>query len=76
MKVWMVERHWDLDTSILGIYSTKEKAMQAAEDEAKVERLFDDFSWQSFNESKINIFVDNSGMNIDFSLYVVEMEVQ
>lgn len=73
MKVWMVERHWDLDTSILGIYSTKEKAMQAAEDEAKVERLFDGFSWQSFNDSKINIF---GGEDVTFSLYVVEMEVQ
>ena len=42
MKVWMVERHWDLDVSILGIFSTKEKAIKAAEDEAKAERLFDD----------------------------------
>lgn len=73
MKVWIVERHWDLDISILGIYSTKEKATQAAENEAKVERLFEDFSWQSFNESKISIF---SGEDVTFSLYVVEMEVQ
>lgn len=73
MKVWMVERHWDLDISILGIYSTKEKAMQAAEDEAKTERLFDDFDWQSFNDSKISIL---SGEDVTFSLYVVEMEVQ
>lgn len=73
MKVWMVERHWDLDVSILGIYSTKEKAMKAAEDEAKAERLFDDFKWESFNESKINIF---RGTDVTFSLYVVEMEVE
>lgn len=73
MKVWMVERHWDLDTSILGIYSTKEKAMKASEDEVKAERLFDDFKWESFNESKINIF---RGTDVTFSLYVVEMEVE
>lgn len=73
MKVWMIERHWDLDVSILGIYSTKEKAMKAAEDEAKAERLFDDFKWESFNESKINIF---RGTDVTFSLYVVEMEVE
>lgn len=73
MKVWMVERHWDLDISILGIYSTKEKAMKAAEDEAKTEHLFDDFCWQSFNDSKISIL---SGEDVTFSLYVVEMEVQ
>lgn len=73
MKVWMVERHWDLDVSILGIFSTKEKAIKAAEDEAKAERLFDDFKWESFNESKINIF---RGTDVTFSLYVVEMEVE
>lgn len=73
MKVWMVERHWDLDVSIIGLFSTKEKAMKAAEDEAKIERLFDDFKWESFNESKINIF---RGTDITFSLYVVEMEVE
>lgn len=73
MKVWMVERHWDLDISVLGIYSTKEKAMKAAEDETKTEHLFDDFEWESFNESKINIF---KGTDITFSLYVVEMEVE
>lgn len=73
MKVWMVERHWDLDISILGLFSTKEKAMKAAEDEAKTERLFDDFKWESFNESKINIF---RGTDVTFSLYVVEMEVE
>lgn len=73
MKVWMVERHWDLDVSIIGLFSTKEKAMKAAEDEAKIERLFDDFKWESFNESKINIF---RGTDVTFSLYVVEMEVE
>lgn len=74
MKVWMVERHWDLDVSILGLFSTKEKAMKAAEDEAKIERVFDGSEWwQSFNESKINIF---SGADVDFSLYVIEMEVK
>lgn len=73
MKVWMVERHWDLDVSVLGIFSTKEKAMKASEDEAKAERLFDDFKWESFNESKINIF---RGTDVTFSLYVVEMEVE
>lgn len=73
MKVWMVERHWDLDISILGLFSTKEKAMKAAEDEAKTEYLFDDFEWESFNESKINIF---RGTDVTFSLYVVEMEVE
>lgn len=73
MKVWMVERHWDLDVSVLGIFSTKEKAMKASEDEAKAERLFDDFEWESFNESKINIF---KGTDVTFSLYVVEMEVE
>lgn len=75
MKVWMVERHWDLDTSILGIYSTKEKAIKAAEDEAKTELVFYAFGWRSITK-KISIFADRSGMNIDFSLYVIEMEVQ
>lgn len=74
MKVWMVERHWDLDVSMLGLFSTKEKAMKAAEDEAKTERLFDDSKWwQSFSGSKINIF---SGADVNFFLYVIEMEVQ
>lgn len=75
MKVWMVERHWDLDVSILGVFSTKEKAMKAAEDEAKTELVFYAFGWRSVNE-KISVFSDRSGINIDFSLYVIEMEVQ
>lgn len=72
MKVWLVERHWDLDVSIMGIYSTKRKAMKMAENEAKSEHL-PDCSWQSFNDSKISIL---SGEDVTFSLYVVEMEVQ
>lgn len=75
MKVWMVERHWDLDVSILGIFSTKEKAMKAAEEEAKTELVFYAFGWRSVNE-KISIFSDREGIDIDFSLYVIEMEVQ
>ena len=75
MKVWMVERHWDLDVSILGVFSTKEKAMKAAEDEAKTELVFYAFGWRSVNE-KISVFSDYSGINIDFSLYVIEMEVE
>lgn len=75
MKVWMVERHWDLDVSILGAFSTKEKAMKAAEDEAKTELVFYAFGWRSVNE-KISVFSDRGGIDIDFSLYVIEMEVQ
>ena len=73
MKVWMVERHWDLDISVLGIFSTKEKAMKASEDEAKTEKI-KDFYWRSFDESKIDMLCPcYTG---DFSIYVIEMEVQ
>lgn len=73
MKVWMVERHWDLDVSILGLFSTKEKAMKAAEDEAKIEKI-KDFYWRSFDESKIDMLCPYYVS--DFSIYVIEMEVQ
>lgn len=73
MKVWMVERHWDLDVSILGVFSTKEKAMRASEDEAKTEKI-KDFYWRSFDESKIDMLCPC--YTSDFSLYVIEMEVQ
>lgn len=73
MKVWMVERHWDLDVSILGLFSTKEKAMKAAEDEAKIEKI-KDFYWRSFDESKIDMLCPYYVS--DFSIYVIGMEVQ
>lgn len=73
MKVWMVERHWDLDVFILGLFSTKEKAMNAAEDEAKIEKI-KDFYWRSFDESKIDMLCPYYVS--DFSIYVIEMEVQ
>lgn len=73
MKVWMVERHWDLDVSIMGIYATKEKAMKMAESEAKTEKI-KDFYWRSFDESKIDMLCPYYVS--DFSIYVLEMEVQ
>lgn len=68
MKVWMVERHWDLDVNIMGIYSTKEKAIKMAETE-KIK----DFHWRSFDESKIDMLCPYYVS--DFSIYVIEMEV-
>lgn len=73
MKVWMVERHWDLDVNIMGIYSTKEKAIKMAENEAKTEKI-KDFHWRSFDESKIDMLCPYYVS--DFSIYVIEMEVQ
>lgn len=73
MKVWLVERHWDLDVSIMGIYSSREKAKKMAESEAKTEKI-KDFSWRSFDEPKIDMLCPC--YTADFSIYVVEMEVQ
>ncbi len=73
MKVWLVERHWDLDVAIMGIYSTREKAMRMAESEAKTEKI-KDFSWRSFNNSKTDMLLPCYAN--DFFIYVAEMEVQ
>ena len=73
MKVWLVERHWGLDVSIMGLYSTREKAKAMAESEAKTEK-FKPFYWKSFDGNKVDMllpYYDN-----DFYIYVVEMEVR